>query len=40
MEAGIIPARILKECAEEQSYPLALFFNMSLKSGRVPEPCV
>ena len=35
--AGIIPARILKECAEELSYPLALFFNMSLKSERVPE---
>ena len=30
-----IPARILKECAQELSYPLALLFNMSLKSGRV-----
>lgn len=34
--AGIIPARILKECAEELSYQLALLFNISLESGRVP----
>ena len=34
--AGIIPARILKECEEELSYQLALLFNISLKSGRVP----
>lgn len=33
--AGIIPARIFKECAEELSYQLALLFNISLKSGRV-----
>ena len=33
----IIPARICKECAEELSYQLALFFNISLKSGRVPS---
>lgn len=33
---GIIPARILKECAEELLYQLALLFNISLKSGRVP----
>lgn len=32
-----IPARILKECAQELSYPLALLFNTSLKSGRVPS---
>ena len=30
-------ARILKECAEELLYLLALFFNISLKSGRVPS---
>ena len=35
--AGTISARVLKECAEELSYPLALLFNMSLKSGRVPS---
>ena len=32
-----IPVRILKECAEELSYPLALLFNSSLRSGRVPS---
>lgn len=35
--AGMIPARILKECAEELSYKLALLFNISLRSGRVPS---
>ena len=30
-----ISARILKESAEELSYPLALLFNVSLNSGRV-----
>lgn len=35
--AGMIPARILKECAEELSYQLALLFNISLRSGRVPS---
>ena len=32
-----IPARILKECAEELSYPLALSFNSSFRSGGVPS---
>ena len=32
-----IPARILKEYAEELSYPLALLFNLSFGSSRVPS---
>ena len=32
-----IPARILKECAEELSYPLTLLFNLSFGSRRVPS---
>ena len=32
-----ISARILKECAEELSYPLVLLFNSSFRSGRVPS---
>ena len=36
-EVDGIPARILKECAEELSYPLALLFNSSLRSERVPS---
>ena len=32
-----VDARILKECADELSYPLALLFNSALRSGRVPS---
>ena len=32
-----ISARILKECAEELSYPLTLLFNLSFRSGKVPS---
>ena len=33
-----IPARILKECAEELSYPLTLLiFNLPFGSSRVPS---
>ena len=41
-----LPARILKECEMDLTYPLALLFDMSLKSGRVfmekskCHPCV
>jgi len=32
-----LPARILKECAEELSYPLTVLFNLSFGSSRVPS---
>lgn len=32
-----IPARILRDCAEELSYPLVLLFNLSFRCGRVPS---
>jgi len=32
-----IPARILKECDEELSYPLTLLFNLSFGSSIVPS---
>ena len=32
-----IPARFLKECADELSYPLALLFNLSFRYGSVPS---
>ena len=31
-----ISARVLKECAEELSYPLTLLFNLSFRSGKFP----
>ena len=34
--ADNIPACILKVCSEELSKPLALLFNRSFSSGRVP----
>ena len=33
-----ISAGILKECAEELSYPLTFLFNSSFKSRNVPPP--
>ena len=31
-----LPARILRTCAKELSYPLAHLFNLSLRAGKMP----